>query len=109
MLCYKNRSLTKNLSVITKEQSLKIKKSQTEHKRYGELLYEIGKSREPLSSTQIEKGYAKAKTNPLKSAKYVHEMLKELCPTEYVIGDFLFIWEDLIENEESDEYKRGEY
>lgn len=33
-------------------------------------------------------------------------MLKELCPTEYVIDDCLFVWEDLIENQKNGEYKR---
>jgi hypothetical protein len=88
--------LTKNLSVITKEFAPKVKKTLTKHDEYRRLLYTIGISREPLSSTQL--------SNALGS-KYIFEMLKELCPTEYTKDKILLKFEDLIENCDNGRYK----
>lgn len=85
------------------QEQQRIKKSLIEYEEYGRLLYIIGKSRKPLPSTRIEKEYLNTKS--LRSTKYVYKMLKELCPTEYVIDDFLFVWEDITENYDNGEYK----
>jgi hypothetical protein len=82
--------------VVTKEWTPKIKKNLTKHDVYRELLYTIGTSEEPLSSTQL--------SNALDS-KYIFEMLKELCPTEYTKDKILLKLEDLIENRDNATYK----
>ena len=84
------------LSVITEELAPKIKKNLTKHDEYRKLLYTIGISKEPLSSTQL--------ANTLGS-KYIFEMLKELCPTEYTKDKILLKLEDLIEKRNNARYK----
>ena len=70
---------------ITSKRPRTIKKSLTKSE-YTKLLWIIGKSKQPLSSTQIEKEFG---------SKYVHEMLKLLCPSKYTKSKPLFIWEDI--------------
>ena len=65
------------------------KKSLTNHEGYLRLLYIIGKSKQPLPSTQIISEFG---------SKYAYEMLKELCSTEYTIDQPLFILEELKAN-----------
>jgi hypothetical protein len=75
-----------------------IKKNLTKHKdkEYGKLLYTIGISEEPLSSTQIYKKLG---------SKYIFERLKELCPTQYSKDKLLFKWEDVLKNQDNGRYK----
>jgi hypothetical protein len=79
-----------------KELAPKIKKTLTKHEEYRKLLYTIGTSKEPLSSTQL--------CNALDS-KYNIERLKELCSTENTKDKILFKLEDLIENCDNGRYK----
>lgn len=93
----RGKNADQNVEIIIEEQQQRIKKSLIEHDGYRRLLHIIGKSRKPLSSTQIEEKYG---------SKSMYKMLNELCPTEYVIDDCLFVWEDILENQENGEYKR---
>jgi hypothetical protein len=82
--------------VVTKEFAPEIKKTLTKHDEYRKLLYVIGISKEPLSSTQAYNAVG---------SKYIFEMLKELCPTEYTKDKILLKLEDLIENHDNARYK----
>jgi hypothetical protein len=64
---------------------------------YRNMLWIIGRSKKPLSSTDIISQFG---------SKYGYEMLKELCPTEYSKGEFLFNWEEVIANSDNGGYKR---
>jgi uncharacterized membrane protein len=74
-----------------------IRKSLT-RRNYREILRIIGRSDEPLSSTEI--------ISQSGGSKYGYEMLKELCPSEYSKGEFLFEWEEVIANSDNGMYKR---